>query len=167
MISMTSGDLDLWPKVMNIDKMLARYNTPPVISRESAHIHESAHSLNLVHFNFLFFFKSNSQIRPPPENWFLSTWAPMGGFPREYGTCICTLIIDSNVWLQQMIFVWTTIGVWYFAIFSAAILFDSLPGWEGIALHPCCWKKSYTRLYGIFPYKICMNRKFVSDYWLS
>ena len=57
-----------------------------VISRESAHIHESAHSLNLVNFYFLFFFKSNSQIRPPSDNWFHSTWAPMGGFPRDYGT---------------------------------------------------------------------------------
>ena len=52
-------------------------------------------------------------------------------------TFIYILMINSNVWLRQIIFVWTTIGVWYFAIFSAAILFDSLPGWEGIALHPC------------------------------
>ena len=33
-----------------------------VISRESAHIHESTHSLNLFNFNFLFFFKSNQGI---------------------------------------------------------------------------------------------------------
>ena len=70
--------------------------------RESAHICESAHPQKSVISSFYTALVQFTN-HPTPNKWFLTTWAPMGGFPRDYGISYLCIYSCVTSWSKYVI----------------------------------------------------------------